>query len=124
MTNIAGPFFTVRAFHAHLKRSARGKVAIISSIMGSNQRQMGNAHAYCASKAGATNLAGALAAELRADGIAVGAYHPGWVRTDMGGSSADISAEESAAGLLERIDILSVGSTGTYEDYRGVAIPF
>jgi NAD(P)-dependent dehydrogenase (short-subunit alcohol dehydrogenase family) len=124
MTNVAGPFFTVRAFHDHLKQGTGKKVAIISSVMGSSKQASGNAHAYRASKAAATNLVRVLASELRGDGIAVGAYHPGWVRTDMGGPSAEISASESAAGLLQRFDALGPATTGVFEDYRGKPIPF
>lgn len=123
MTNIAGPFFTVRAFLPMLKK-ARGKVAIISSAMGSSARAKGNSYLYRASKAGATNLAANLAVELEPHGIAVGAYHPGWVRTDMGGGGADITPEESAAGLLARFDALSLETTGVVEDYQGHALPF
>ncbi len=123
MTNVAGPFFTVRAFLPHLER-AGGKVAIISSKMASSELAPGGSYIYRASKAAATNLARNLAADLRTRGVAVGSYHPGWVRTDMGGSAADISAEESASGLIARFDVLSLESTGVFEDYRGAPIPF
>lgn len=123
MTNVAGPFFTARAFLPHLQ-AAGGKLAIITSIMGSNEgaKLSGNAIIYRASKAAATNLACSLSAQLAPYGIAVGAYHPGWVQTDMGGSAADITPQESAAGLLERFDVLSMASTGVCEDYKGNAL--
>lgn len=122
MTNVAGPFFVTKAFLPRLKPS--GKVVIVSSKMGSSARAPGGGYIYRSSKAAATNLACNLAAELKPKGIAVGSYHPGWVRTDMGGSAADISAEESAAGLLSRFDALSLETTGVFEDYAGEAIPF
>ena len=122
MTNVAGPFFVTKAFLPRLKPS--GKVVIVSSKMGSSARAPGGGYIYRSSKAAATNLACNLAAELKPKGIAVGSYHPGWVRTDMGGSAADISAEESAAGLLSRFDALSLETTGVFEDYAGEEIPF
>ncbi len=57
---------------------------MISSQMGSSARAGSNAPIYRATKAAATNLARSMALELADDGIAVGAYHPGWVQTDMG----------------------------------------
>lgn len=123
MVNVAGPFFTVRAFLPHLKR-AQGKVAVISSTMGTSSRPRGDGYLYRASKAAATNLAMNLAVELRPMGVAVGAYHPGWVRTDMGGDGADITPQESAAGLLARFDALSLERTGALEDYLGQSLAF
>jgi NAD(P)-dependent dehydrogenase (short-subunit alcohol dehydrogenase family) len=124
MANVAGPFFTVRAFLPLLKKAAGAKVAVITSAMGSSARAKGSAYLYRASKAAATNLAANLAVELAPHGISVGAYHPGWVRTDMGGTGADITPEESAKGLLARIDALGPATTGTVEDYQGHPIPF
>jgi NAD(P)-dependent dehydrogenase (short-subunit alcohol dehydrogenase family) len=124
MTNVAGPFFTVRAFLPLLRKAAGGaKVAVISSRMGSSAAAAGSAYLYRASKAAATNLAANLAVELKPFGIAVGAYHPGWVRTDMGGGGADITPEQSASGLLARFDALSLATTGVVEDYKGAPIP-
>lgn len=124
MVNVFGPFATVRALAPMLERGEGKKVAILSSIMASSARAPGGAYAYRASKAAATNLARNLAADLAERGIAVGAYHPGWVRTDMGGSSADIDVSESAAGLLKRFDALSMQTTGVFEDYQGAPIAF
>jgi NAD(P)-dependent dehydrogenase (short-subunit alcohol dehydrogenase family) len=133
MTNIAGVFFTARSFLPHLLEPAdgdlhrsdmTGKIAVISSIMGSQERASSNAPIYRASKAGATNIARTLAIELAPRGVAVGAYHPGWVRTDMGGAAADVAPADSAAGLLARFDALDLATTGIYESYRGEALPF
>ena len=124
MTNVAGIFFTVRAFLSRLRQAAEPKIAIVSSIMASSERAPGGSYIYRASKAAATNLARNLAIDLKEQGIAVGAYHPGWVRTDMGGSSATVDVEESASGLMQRFDALSLATTGVFEDYRGEAIPF
>ena len=133
MTNIAGVFFTARSFLPHLvKKNSKsegqsgtnGKIAVISSIMGSQEHAGSNAPIYRASKAAATNLARCLATELAPRGVAVGAYHPGWVQTDMGGPSANVSPQESAAGLLSRFDQLNITNTGIYESYSGEKLPF
>lgn len=124
MTNVAGPFLVTRALLPQVERSEGKKIAIVSSIMGSNEGAKGNAYPYRASKAAAVNVARNLAIELKTRGIAVGAYHPGWVRTDMGGGGADIDVEESAGGLLARFDALSMATTGVFEDYKGAGIPF
>lgn len=121
--NVTGVFMTVQACLPALRR-AKGKIAIISSQMGSTERAKGAAYAYRASKSAATNLAVCLSKELADEGIAVGAYHPGWVRTDMGGTSADVSPEDSAAGLIARFDELSVATAGQLLFYSGEAIPF
>ena len=124
MTNVAGIFFTVRAFLPRLLHAPEPKIAIVSSIMASSKRAPGGSYIYRASKAAATNLARNLAVDMKEQGIAVGAYHPGWVRTDMGGDSATVEVEDSAKGLMLRFDALSLATTGVFEDYRGEAIPF
>ncbi len=116
--NVTGMFMTIQALLPNL-RAAQGKIAIISSQMGSNTLATGGMYAYRASKAAALNIGRNLATDLKPEGIAVGIYHPGWVRTDMGGDDADISAQESADGLFDRITALSLGTTGTFETWEG-----
>jgi NAD(P)-dependent dehydrogenase (short-subunit alcohol dehydrogenase family) len=122
--NVTGVFLTVQAVLPHLARSTTPKIAIISSQMGSSDRANGGSYIYRASKAAATNLGRNLATDLAPRGIAVGIYHPGWVRTDMGGSAADISLDESVAGLMARFDDLSLETTGAFLTWDGRPIPF
>ena len=120
--NVAGVFLTIEALLPNL-RAAGGKVAIISSQMGSSERAGGNAFAYRASKAAALNLGRNLAVELSPD-VAVGIYHPGWVQTDMGGAEAAITVDESSLGLIQRFDILGPDTTGCFEMWNGEAMPY
>jgi NAD(P)-dependent dehydrogenase (short-subunit alcohol dehydrogenase family) len=124
MTNVAAPYYVVSHFLPHLKRGTAPRLAFITSAMGSQQRAAGASYPYRASKAAVTNLARNLAADLAAGGIAVGAYHPGWVKTDMGGQSADITIDVSADGLMARFDALTLARTGVVEDYKGDPVPF
>jgi len=131
MTNIAGVFFTARHFLANLQAGAESRaagiiprIAVMSSQMGSTERAGTNAPIYRATKAAATNLARSMALELAEHGIAVGAYHPGWVQTDMGGAGAAITTEVSAAGLLRRFDTLTMATSGVFETYEGEPLPF
>jgi NAD(P)-dependent dehydrogenase (short-subunit alcohol dehydrogenase family) len=87
--------------------------------MASHTRAPGGSYIYRASKAAALNLGRNLAADLKADGIAVGIYHPGWVKTDMGGSAADIHVDQAVAGLMERFNALVLDNTGCFETYDG-----
>lgn len=121
-TNVAGPFFTVQAFLPHLQRSARAAIAIVSSNMGSQHHEAANAYAYRASKAAVNNIMVTLSHELSEQQIAVAAYHPGWVRTDMGGSSAHLSVSQSAQALAQRFDELDMGLTGQFINYDGSAL--
>ena len=123
VTNVAGPFFTTRAFLKNLKNSQNPRIAIISSFMGSQQHEGSNAYFYRASKAGANNIMVTLSNELRSDGITVAAFHPGWVRTDMGGCGADLSPNESASALITQFNNLSLSKTGKFLNYDGKSLP-
>ncbi len=123
-TNVTGVFLTVQALLPNLQMSGSPKIAIISSQMASQEHAPGGSYIYRASKAAALNLGRNLSTDLRHIGIAVGIYHPGWVRTDMGGDAADISMHEAATGLVARFEALSLETTGCFETWDGRTHPF
>lgn len=122
--NVTGVFLTIQGLLPRLRAAQAGKIAIISSQMASSERAPGGSYIYRASKAAVLNLGRNLAADLRGDRIAVGIYHPGWVRTDMGSSAADISTDEARDGLMARFDGLSLETTGCFETWDGRPHPY
>jgi NAD(P)-dependent dehydrogenase (short-subunit alcohol dehydrogenase family) len=123
-TNVTGVFLTIQTLLPHLRRARACKIAIISSQMASDTRAPGGSYIYRASKAAALNLGRNLAADLAPEGISVGIYHPGWVRTDMGGSAAAIDTDASATGLIARFAALSPATTGCFETWDGQIHPY
>jgi len=118
-TNVTGVFLSVQALLPHLRRASNPRIAIISSQMASSTRAPGGSYIYRASKAAALNLGRNLAADLKGEGIAVGIYHPGWVQTDMGGGTAEITVAQSVEGLVQRFAALDLDTTGCFETWDG-----
>ena len=123
-TNVTGVFLSVQALLPHLAQASQPRIAIISSQMASDTRAPGGSYIYRASKAAALNLGRNLSADLAPRGIAVGIYHPGWVQTDMGGATAEITVDQSAEGLIARFAALNLDTTGCFETWDGRAHPY
>jgi NAD(P)-dependent dehydrogenase (short-subunit alcohol dehydrogenase family) len=122
-THAAGPFLLTQLLSPYLADSAR--VANISSELGSiGLRQEFRSPSYAIGKAAQNMATVLLGLALHERGIVVVALHPGWVRTDMGGASAAIDADESAAGLLGVIAGLSARDSGTFLDWQGTTLPW
>ena len=66
----------------------------------------------------------AVVRRLRAEGIASIVVEPGWVKTDMGGSGASITAEASATQLIALFDRLGMESTGKFFSRTGAEFPW
>ncbi len=120
--NALGPLRVTEALADNLREGS--KVAIVSSRVGSiEDNGSGGNWGYRASKT-AVNMIGAnLVHELTPRGIAVALLHPGLVATDMTGNHG-IPAAESARGLIERVDELNLGNTGTFWHAEGYVLPW
>lgn len=121
-TNVLGPMQVVPQLVDALAPAAR--LAVITSRMGSIGGR-GNAQGwlYRASKAAANSVLRDLALVLQGRAVCV-ALHPGWVRTDMGGAQADLSAEDSAARLCRLLDRLQTADHGGFFDPDGQRLPW
>jgi NAD(P)-dependent dehydrogenase (short-subunit alcohol dehydrogenase family) len=121
--NSLGPLLTTQALLANLHDGS--KVGIITSRMGSiEDNDSGGSYAYRMSKS-AVNAAGkSLSIDLKPRGIAVAILHPGWVRTDMTGHGGLIDPDESAAGLIARMEELNLKNTGSFWHSNGELLPW
>jgi NAD(P)-dependent dehydrogenase (short-subunit alcohol dehydrogenase family) len=115
--NTMAPLRVALAFLPNVK-AAKGKIITLSSQMGATGASSDNL-AYRVSKQAVNRLMRGLATELKPQGIPVLIVHPGWVKTDMGGESAQLAPEESAANLLKLIDKLDITSTGRFLAWNG-----
>ncbi|MBN8717109.1 SDR family oxidoreductase [Thermomonas sp.] len=121
--NAIGPFLLTQALAAFLRDGAI--VANLSSQLGSIARVVRfGTPSYCAGKAAQNMLGAQLAQALAPRGIVVLQLHPGWVQTDMGGPQASLSAQESAAGLLQVIERATPAQSGTFLDWQGQTLPW
>lgn len=121
-TNSIAPMLVSRVLHDNLKASKLKKLVTITSMMGSIAGHGGGAYAYRASKAAANSVMHGLSKEWAKDGIAIGIFHPGWVKTDMGGASAPVTPQDSVKGLRAQIAKLSAANSGAYLDFTGKEI--
>ncbi|MEQ8515397.1 MAG: SDR family oxidoreductase [Chromatocurvus sp.] len=121
--NALAPLRITHALLPALRENA--KVALVSSRMGSiADNDTGGSYGYRMSKA-ALNAAGkSLAHDLAHRHISVAVLHPGYVRTDMTGNRGLIDTDEAAAGLLARIDALSLENSGTFWHSNGDVLPW
>ena len=120
--NTVAPVAVSQALHGNLKAGTQKKLAAITSGLGSTAGNGGQRYAYRSSKAALNNAMRGLSRDWARDGISVGIYHPGWVRTDMGGANAAVAPEDSVRGLRQRIAELGPSTSGDYLDYSGAAI--
>ena len=95
-TNTFGPLEMTQAFLPYLKKSPAARVINVSSGYGQLDGLSANVPSYCLSKLALNGVTIMLAEALKECGIAVNSMCPGWVRTDMGGSSAPRSVGEGA----------------------------
>ena len=122
--NVLGAAATVESLVDNVAASERKIIAMMSSRLGSVTETSGATLPYGTSKAALNLLAKGLAMALEPRGITVVAFTPGWVRTDMGGSSAPLGPEESIAGIRKVIAGLKPSDSGRFLSHDGKQVPW
>ena len=112
-TNLAGPFWLIRAFVPAMVRAGYGRVVNVSSEWGSFAGGLGGPLGYSLTKAALNVLTIKLAREV-SDDIKVNAACPGWVRTRMGGTAAPRSVEQGAETIVWLATLPPNGASGGF----------
>ena len=120
--NVFAAFSVTKAMLPLLRKSEAGRIVNVSSILGSISLQATKGSptygtklfAYNASKAALNMLTISLAHELRNTRIKVNSAHPGWVKTDLGGSAAPMSVVDGAKTEVELATLGDDGPTGGF----------
>ncbi|KAM4572803.1 C-signal [Odontesthes bonariensis] len=143
-TNAVAPLMITKAFLPLLKQAAskggagssgtmgiqRAAVINMTSLLGSVELNWGERannfkwYPYRTSKSALNMVSRCLAVDLEPDGILCMAIHPGWVRTDMGGSQAPLSPEESTSSVLSVIGGLTEKDHGSFLNFTGEQLPW
>lgn len=121
--NAVGPVLVTQALLGNLQAGA--KIGIVTSRMGSiEDNTSGGYYGYRMSKAAVNSAGKSLAMDLRERGIAVALLHPGYVRTEMVGGGGDVEPGQAAAGLIARLDELTLETTGSFWHASGQPLPW
>ena len=124
--NAVGPMLLTRAVLDRLSASERPRVVNVSSQAGSMEvaHTLGRDVSYTASKAALNMISVRQSVHLRDAGITVVCIHPGFLKTDMGGSRADMPVEHGAAGIVAMVDRLTLDDSGTFRRWDGSVHPW
>lgn len=124
--NTMSPLKVATAFLPHVAAARGGKIATLSSVLGSITESSPNSasYAYRTTKAAVNMAMHLFAGEVRGQGVTAILLHPGWVRTDMGGAQAAIDAVTSVGGLRRVIGGAGLAESGRFFAYDGREIPW
>ena len=123
--NTLAPLRMVERFVDLLARSEHKLVVNISSIMGSiGDNASGGSYIYRSSKAALNMVTKTLANDLAERGITVVSFHPGWVKTDMGGDGAAITPAEAVSDMRQVIAGLTPAESGRFFNHDGRELPW
>lgn len=122
LTNAVAPVRSAEMLLPLLSKQ-KGVLAITSSQLASlNENPRAEMPLYSASKAALNMLSRTLADEVEAQAGTLITLHPGWVKTDMGGDAAPLTAEESAAGIVGQLTAWQGRGGHHYIDYAGKSL--
>ena len=122
--NAEAPIQVAEALMDAVLRSGQKKIALISSQVGARRGSRRSLGKYGDSKAALNDRFRAVEQDWRAAGCLAVVIHPGWVRTDMGGSAASLSVEESTRGIRQMIADLDESRHGRFWTWDGREHPW
>jgi NAD(P)-dependent dehydrogenase (short-subunit alcohol dehydrogenase family) len=123
--NTLGPARMIEAFVENVARGRDRRIVTLTSLMGSiTDNGSGGSYAYRSSKAGVNAVMKSFSIDLAPRGITCVVVHPGWVRTDMGGSGGKLTPAESVKALRSLIASLKREDSGRFFNYDGRELPW
>ncbi|CAN5339951.1 SDR family oxidoreductase [soil metagenome] len=103
-----------------LLEANKGKLAVVSSLMGSiGERDSSSSWLYRASKAAINSTLKDASLVLGPKGVVCVTLHPGWVKADLGGPNAHLTIEQSVSGLRRVVDGLKPADNGSFINFDG-----
>ena len=120
--NTEAPILTATALQENVAASDQKRIALMSSTQGSGRPRAGNHYLYGDSKGLLNAKFRELEPQWRERGIISVVLHPGYVRTDMTGMLATLSAKKSVAGIRRVLEDLRPEDSGRFVDYKGKTV--
>ncbi len=124
-TNLMGPMRVAAALAGPVMASQQKKMVFISSKVGSiADNTSGGSYIYRSSKTALNMAVKSLSLDLSGKGVITLLLHPGWVQTDMGGTSAPIDTVTSVTGMRATIEGAGAAGSGRFFNYDGSELPW
>ncbi|RPD61753.1 NAD-P-binding protein [Lentinus tigrinus ALCF2SS1-7] len=122
-TNVIGPARVAQAFVGLVEKSTKKTIVNISSTMGSIGSDPGaHGSSYAISKT-ALNMLTYKEAKEKSD-ITVISMCPGWLQTDLGGSSAPLHVSVGVEGIIKTVAGLTPSDSGKFFNMKGEIVPW
>jgi len=123
--NAMAPLKMAESFIPQITKSHLKTIITITSKMGSvADNRGGGSYVYRSSKAAVNMVMKSVAIDLASRGVISVLLHPGWVRTDMGGSNGLISTQQSVSGMRQVISNLKPENSGEFYAFDGQVVPW
>lgn len=130
-TNVLGTIRVAEALLENVAASERKQVAAISTgmaslraVQGGSVAEAGTSYQYRSTKTALNMAMSILAKEVAPRGVSVMMFDPGWVKTDMGGPHAQLTPQESIAGMRRVLAGNAMEISGKFLGYDGAVRPW